>query len=140
MNYIIALFALLIYSCPTNSFVEKAGDKEAITNGQLKESQIEINAVDDDGWIEIGRITMFWKDGYIKCDGDSQSYKGPELDATLYVKEFNNGSIIYRIWYKDKYYAVSSGSLMPSGKIRCEVTIDFVYCNNTHRLQYYFFR
>lgn len=73
---------------------------------------LEQSLQDDDGWIDLGTVTLFYHCNCCStCDGDLSSEM---CNARLYVKEVTTGKLTYKVYFSLHYYAVSVFS-HPSG-------------------------
>lgn len=110
---------------------------KASINHELFNAIQSTSLCDEDGWVEIGYITMRSPQNYQCYDGSKHS--GYDISVLLYAKEFGNGSIIYRIKYRNVYYAVTKKKLEDE-TVRCSVVIDYqeCKCNRVHKLRYEF--
>lgn len=129
----IAAMVLLFSMFTVCSFANQQQYCDVTPSKSLVENQIQ-----DDGWVEVGKITMKCAKGF-RC-GDAARYPA-DLEGTLYVKELGYGSIIYRVEYDYSYYAVST-EVLENGKILCSVTIDYYErydCVGHYKLRWEFY-
>ena len=132
-NIRIAAMVLLFSMYTVCSFAKQPQHCDVTQSKSLIEEQIQ-----DDGWVEIGYITMSCVSGY-RC-GDEIYYSG-DLEGKLYVRELGYGSVVYRVEYSYSYYAVST-EILENGKILCSVTIDYYAngeCSGKYKLRYEFY-
>lgn len=87
-------------------------DEGAATNPTMKKKQtIPISFENDNGWFELGNISMsaFFDESW------------HWTTATLYKLE--NTNLAYRVRYEDKYYTIIAR--MENGEIKCSVLIPY---------------
>lgn len=119
---VVSLSSLAISSWPTNT-----GTTPLCTGTYSSESSM---VKDDDGWILIGEVSLHTRNTYWD-EKHEHLYYYPDIKANLYVREIAH-SVIYRIGYGGKYYAVKS-CYKSDGTIECyqtvigEITYTLVY-------------
>lgn len=126
----VCIISLLYAICLTSMAVTCCPSVHSVSCSYIETCSLDTNRVaDDDGWILVGEVELkTWKT--YESEKDHKTYRYPNIKANLYIREIAH-SVIYRIEYGGKYYAVKTET-NSNGEHKHYATIDDI----TYRIDY----